>query len=93
MALAGGVNVLTGVHNLLDLGKAGYLSPTGQCQPFDRAADGYYRGEGVGLVVLKPLSQAVADGDQILGATPGTATTQGGLSSRITVPSSSARVS
>ena len=92
MALAGGVNVLTGVHNFLDLGKAGFLSPTGQCKPFDSAADGYCRGEGVGLVVLKPLSQAVVDGDQILGVIPGTATTQGGLSSRITVPSSSAQV-
>lgn len=93
MALAGGVNVLTGVHNFLDLGKAGFLSPTGQCKPFDSAADGYCRGEGVGLVVLKPLSQAVGDGDQILGVIPGTATTQGGLSSRITVPSFSAQVS
>ena len=93
MALAGGVNVLTGVNNFLDLGKAGFLSPTGQCKPFDRAADGYCRGEGVGLVVLKPLSQAVVDGDQILGVIPGTATTQGGLSSSITVPSVSAQVS
>ena len=93
MALAGGVNVLTGVHNFLDLGKAGFLSPTGQCKPFDSAADGYCRGEGVGLVVLKPLSRAVVDGDQVLGVIPGTATTQGGLSSRITVPSLSAQVS
>ena len=93
MALAGGVNVLTGVHNFLDLGKAGFLSPTGQCKPFDSAADGYCRGEGVGLVVLKPLSQAVVDGDQILSVIPGTATTQGGLSSRITVASISAQVS
>lgn len=93
MALAGAVNVLTGVHNFLELGKAGFLSPTGQCKPFDSAADGYCRGEGVGLVVLKPLSQAVGDGDQILGVIPGTATTQGGLSSRITVPSLSAQVS
>ena len=93
MALAGAVNVLAGVHNFLELGKAGLLSPTGQCKPFDSAADGYCRGEGVGLVVLKPLSQAIVDGDHILGVIPGTATTQGGLSSRITVPSSSAQVS
>ena len=93
MALAGGVNLLTGVNNFLELGKAGFLSPTGQCKPFDKAADGYCRAEGVGLVVLKPLSQAVVDEDQILGVIPGTATTQGGLSSRITVPSVSAQVS
>lgn len=47
----------------------------------------------MGLVVLKPLSKAVLDGDQILGVIPGTATTQGGLSSRITVPSLLAQVS
>lgn len=93
MALAGGVNVLTGVHNFLDLAKAGFLSPTGQCKPFDSAADGYCRGEGAGLVVLKPLPQAVADGDQVLGVILGTATTQGGLSERITVPSVSAQAS
>ena len=93
MALVGGVNVITGVHNFLDLAKAGFLSPTGQCKPFDSAADGYCRGEGVGLVVLKPLSQAVVDEDQVWGVIPGTATTQGGLSARITVPSSSAQAS
>ena len=85
--------MLTGVHNFLDLGKAEFLDPTGQYKPFDSAADGYCRGEGVGLVVLKPLSQAVVDGDEILGVIPGTDTTQGGLSSRITVPSISAQVS
>lgn len=93
MALAGGINVMTGVHNFLDLAKAGFLSPTGQCKPFDSAADGYCRGEGVGLVVLKLLSQAVVDGDQVLGVIPGIATNQGGLSSRITVPSVSAQAS
>lgn len=93
MALAGAVNVLTGVHIFLELGKAGFLSPSGQCKSFDSVADGYCRGEGMGLVVLKPLSKAVLDGDQILGVIPGTATTQGGLSSRITVPSLLAQVS
>lgn len=93
MALAGAVNVLTGIHIFLELGKAGFLSPSGQCKPFDSVADGYCRGEGMDLVVLKPLSKAVLDGDQILGVIPGTATTQGGLSSRITVPSLLAQVS
>ena len=93
MALAGGVNIMTGIHNFMDLGKAGFLSPTGQCKPFDRAADGYCRGEGVGLVVLKRLSQALEDGDKVLGVIPGMATNQGGLSSTITVPSSPAQVS
>ena len=86
MALAGGVNIMTGVNNFLDLAKAGFLSPTGQCKPFDQAADGYCRSEGGGLIVLKPLSQALENGDQILGVIPGIATIQGGLSSSITIP-------
>ena len=91
MALAGGINIITGINNYLDLGKAGFLSPTGQCKPFDRAADGYCRSEGGGLVVLKLLSQAQEDGDQILGVIPGVATNQGGLSASITVPHSPAQ--
>ena len=91
MALAGGVNIMAGINNFLDLAKAGFLSPTGQCKPFDQAADGYCRSEGGGLVVLKLLNQALADGDQILGVIPGIATNQGGLSSSITIPHSPAQ--
>ncbi|OTA01506.1 PKS protein [Trichoderma parareesei] len=86
MALAGGVNILTGVHNYIDLGRAGFLSTTGQCKPFDESADGYCRADGVGLVVLKPLKQAIADGNHIMGVISATATNQGGLSQGITVP-------
>lgn len=91
MALAGGVNIITGIQNFLDLGKAGFLSPTGQCKPFDQSGDGYCRGDGVGLVFLKSLKQAVADGDDILGVVSGIATNHGGLSSSITVPYSRAQ--
>ena len=91
MALTGGVNLMTGINNFMDLAKAGFLSPTGQCKPFDQAADGYCRSEGGGLVVLKLLKQALADGDQILGVIPGIATNQGGLSSSITIPHSPAQ--
>ena len=91
MALAGGINIMTGINNFLDLAKAGFLSPTGQCKPFDQAADGYCRSEGGGLVVLKLLRQALVDGDQILGVVPGIATNQGGLSSSITIPHSAAQ--
>lgn len=52
MALAGAVNVLTGVHIFLELGKAGFLSPSGQCKPFDSVADGYYRGEGMAVLLM-----------------------------------------
>ena len=92
IALAGGVNLITGIHNYLDLAKAGFLSPSGQCKPFDSGADGYCRSEGVGLVVLKRLNQALIDQDQILGVIPGASTNQGGLSPSLTVPHSAAQV-
>lgn len=88
MALAGGINLMTGVNNFLNLARAGFLSPTGQCKPFDKDADGYCRADGVGLVALKPLKQAEADGDRIMGIIAGTATNQGSLSQGITVPDS-----
>lgn len=86
MALAGGVNLITGIQNYMDLGKASFLSKTGQCKPFDESADGYCRGDGVGLVVLKSLREAIKNHDHILGVIPATATNQGGLSPGITVP-------
>ncbi|KAI0141207.1 BcPKS16, polyketide synthase [Xylariaceae sp. FL1272] len=92
MALAGGVNVISGVQNYLDLAKAGFLSPTGQCKPFDESADGYCRADGAGLVVLKPLDSALADGDQVLGVIAGVATNQSGLSTSITVPHSPSQI-
>lgn len=90
MALAGGVNLITGMNNYLDLGKASFLSPTGQCKPFDQAGDGYCRSDGAGFVVLKKLKQAIIDGDPIMGVISGIATNQGGLSTALTVPSSTA---
>ncbi|KAI4189026.1 MAG: hypothetical protein LQ348_003849 [Seirophora lacunosa] len=92
MALAGGVNVISSLENYLDLRKAGFLSPTGQCKPFDKNADGYCRSEGVGLLFLKPYSQALQDDDHILGVICGSATNQGGLSPSITVPHSPSQV-
>ena len=88
MALSEGVNIMTGINNFLDLAKAGFLSLSGQCKPFDQAADGYCRSEGGGLIVLKLLSQALLEGDQILGVIPATATNQGALSAFITIPHS-----
>ena len=92
MALTGGINLITGIHNYLDLAKAGFLSPTGQCKPFDASADGYCRSEGAGLVVLKRLSDALNDGDQITGVITGASTNQGGLSPALTIPHSAAQV-
>ncbi|KAG9235756.1 hypothetical protein BJ875DRAFT_421478 [Amylocarpus encephaloides] len=90
MAIAGGASALTGLNNFLDLGKAGFLSTTGQCKPFDASADGYCRSEGAGLVVLKKLSTAIITGCQIFGVIPSIATNQGGESSSLTVPSPTA---
>ncbi|KAL8754939.1 MAG: hypothetical protein Q9184_004954 [Pyrenodesmia sp. 2 TL-2023] len=92
MALAGGVNVMSSIDNFLDLGKAGFLSPTGQCKPFDKDADGYCRSEGAGMLFLKPLDQALQQDDQILGVICGAATNQGGLSPSITIPHSPSQV-
>ncbi|BAE66272.1 unnamed protein product [Aspergillus oryzae RIB40] len=66
-ALAGGVNVITDPLAFQDLAAAGFLSPSRQCKPFDNSADGYCRGEAVGFVFLKRLSDALADGNQIFG--------------------------
>ncbi|KAI1088772.1 beta-ketoacyl synthase [Rostrohypoxylon terebratum] len=66
-ALCGGVNVITNEVWFHNLAGASFLSPTGQCKPFDEAADGYCRGEGIGCVLLKPVAAAIADGDQIFG--------------------------
>ena len=92
-AVAGGINIMTNPQYFMDLAKAGFLSPTGQCKPFDKDADGYCRSDGAGIVFLKPLSQARRDSDQILGIIRGVGTNQGGAATSITVPSESAQVS
>ena len=92
MALAGGVNIMTTATNFMDLARAGFLSPTGQCKPFDSAADGYCRAEGVALVFLKGLTKAEKDGDFVLGVIPGIASNQGSQPSAITIPYSPAQI-
>ena len=92
MALAGGVNVMSVPTPFMDLAKAGFLSPTGQCKPFDKAGDGYCRADGVGLVFLKGLAAAEADDDLILGVIPGIANNQGSQPSAITIPHSPSQI-
>ena len=87
-ALAGGVNILTSPEWYYNLAGASFLSPTGQCKSFDAKGDGYCRGEGSGLVFLKKLSAAIADGDQILGVIAGTSVLQNQNCTPITVPNS-----
>ena len=85
-ALAGGVNIMTSPLWFQNLAGATFLSPTGQCKPFDAKADGYCRGEAVGAVFLKKLSSAISDGDQILGVIAGSAVFQNQNCTPITVP-------
>ncbi|WP_175728903.1 non-ribosomal peptide synthetase/type I polyketide synthase [Burkholderia ambifaria] len=87
MALAGGVNLMLSPEVMVSFSQARMLSPDGRCKTFDAAADGYVRGEGCGMVVLKRLSDALADGDRVLGIVRGTAVDQGGAGGGLTVPS------
>ncbi|TRW90368.1 SDR family NAD(P)-dependent oxidoreductase [Candidatus Methylobacter oryzae] len=86
LALAGGVNLMLLVQNSVALSQANMLSPDGRCKTFDAAADGYVRGEGGGIVVLKRLSDALADRDNILAVIRGSAVNQDGASGGLTVP-------
>ena len=91
-AIAGGTNVITSPFDYQNLSAAGFLSPSGQCKPFDADADGYCRGEAVAVVVLKPLLDAVKDNDNILGVVVGSAANQNRNFSHITVPHSGSQV-
>lgn len=91
LALAGGVNAMLTPEATINLSKARMMSPSGRCRTFDAAADGYIRGEGCGLVVLKRLAQAQADGDRILGLIRGSAVNQDGRSNGLTAPNGSAQ--
>ncbi|GIJ29511.1 hypothetical protein Vqi01_46730 [Micromonospora qiuiae] len=87
MALAGGVAVYATPEHLLMTSSIGMLSPTGRCRAFDESGDGIAIGEGVGVVVLKPLAQALADGDPIHGVIKGIGVNQDGRTNGITAPS------
>jgi acyl transferase domain-containing protein/SAM-dependent methyltransferase len=86
MAVAGAVNVMLTPTLHIAFNQAGMLNPDGQCRTFDRDAAGYVRGEGVGAVVLKPLSRAEADGDTIHGVLLGGALCHGGHANSLTAP-------
>ncbi len=92
MALAGGVNALLTPSYTIAESRAGMLSPTGRSKAFDSRADGYVRGEGAGLVVLKTVARAQADGDHIYAVIRATAVNQDGRSEGLTVPSGEAQM-
>nr|VFK24457.1 MAG: malonyl CoA-acyl carrier protein transacylase [Candidatus Kentron sp. MB] len=91
LALAGGVNLLLSPESMVTISKLQALSPDGRCKTFDASADGYARGEGCGIVVLKRLSDAMANGDNILAVIRGSAINHDGVSSGLTVPNERAQ--
>jgi acyl transferase domain-containing protein/aryl carrier-like protein len=86
LAFAGGVNVILRPELSIGFSKASMLAPDGRCKSFDARANGYVRGEGAGVVILKPLSRAVADGDRIYALIRATAVNQDGRTEGISVP-------
>lgn len=86
VALAGGVHLLAGRESFLGLAKLGVLAPDGRCKSFDASADGFGRGEGGAMVLLKPLSHALRDGDPIQAVIRGIAINHDGRSSSLTAP-------
>ena len=90
-ALAGGVNLMLTPATTINFCKARMLAPDGRCKTFDAAADGYVRGEGCGVVVLKRLCDAQRDGDRVLALIRGSAVNQDGRSGGLTVPNGPAQ--
>ena len=91
MALVGGTHAVLSPDLTREMADLGMLSREGQCRPFDASADGFTRGEGCGMVVLKRLSEAEADGDRIWGVIRGSAVNQNGASAGPTVPNGPAQ--
>ncbi len=91
LAVAGGVNLILVPEVFASFAKAGFLSPDGKCKAFDAQADGYVRGEGAGMLALKPLSSALADGDPIYAVIRGGAVNQDGRTNGLTAPNRSAQ--
>ena len=86
LALAGGVNLILSPAITINFTKAGVMAPDGRCKAFDSRANGYVRSEGAGVVVLKPLSKALADGDPIYAVVRGSAVNQDGRSNGLMAP-------
>ncbi|MFR9728369.1 SDR family NAD(P)-dependent oxidoreductase [Saccharopolyspora sp. MS10] len=91
LAIAGGVNTMVSVDGHISISKAGMLSPSGKCKTFGADADGYARGEGVGFLVLKRLSEAERDGDHVHGLIRATAENHGGRGNSLTAPNPKAQ--
>lgn len=86
LALAGGVSLIITPELMVSMSKVGFMAIDGRCKTFDAEANGFGRGEGCGLVVLKRLSDAVADGDRVLAVVRGSAVNQDGHSTLLAAP-------
>ena len=91
LALVGGVNAVLSPRLTREMAELGMLSPEGQCKAFDGSANGFVRGDGCGMVVLKRLVDAEADGDRIWGVVRGSAVNQNGAAAGPTVPNGPAQ--
>ena len=91
MAIASGINLILAPDMGIVFHKAGMLSNDGKCKTFDQSANGYVRSEGCGVVVLKPLSDAIADKNPILAVIRGSAINQDGTSNGLTAPNANAQ--
>ncbi|MBS0538085.1 MAG: type I polyketide synthase, partial [Proteobacteria bacterium] len=91
VALAGGVHLVLAPESSIAMTKFGAMAPDGRCKAFDSRANGYVRGEGGGVVVLKPLSAARADGDRVYAVIRGSAMNNDGPSNGLTAPNPAAQ--
>jgi myxalamid-type polyketide synthase MxaC len=91
LALAGGVNAILLPEITVNFSKAGMMAADGRCKTFDAAADGYVRGEGCGVVVLRRLADALAAGDRVHAVLRGSAVNQDGHSGGLTIPNGDAQ--
>ncbi|MCF6524678.1 type I polyketide synthase [Streptomyces sp. JJ36] len=91
VALAGGVNAILSPALAINFSKAGAMAADGRCKAFDARADGYVRSEGAGMVVLKPLDRALADGDPVYAVIRGGSVNQDGRSNGIMAPNPQAQ--
>lgn len=91
VAITGGVNALISPNLYISFSKAGMLSPNGNISPLDKKANGYVRGEGVGILVLKRLDKAIEDHDEIHAVIKGTSVNHGGKVASLTVPNPKAQ--
>lgn len=93
LALAGGVNAILSAKTTIALSQAKMMAADGRCKAFDAAADGFVRGEGCGLLVLKRLADAERDGDRVLAVIRGSAVNQDGRSNGLTAPNGPSQIS